>query len=78
MKQSLELYNQVDWWDPKHSLLQIAPVKFDYFNKKIGNSKGLNIIDIGCGGGILSEEFAKQGAKVTGIDISQNSINIAK
>ena len=77
MKENLELYNQVDWWNPKHSLLQIAPIKFDYFNNKIGNLKGLHILDIGCGGGLLSEKFAIQGAKVTGIDISQNSINVA-
>jgi len=77
MKQSLELYNQVDWWNPKHSLLQIAPVKFDYFFKKIGNLTDINVLDIGCGGGLLSEKFAKQGAKVTGIDVSQDSINVA-
>ena len=70
MEQCLELYNQVDWWNPKHSLLQIVPVKFHYFNNKIGSLKGLNVLDIGCGGGLVSEEFAKQGAEVTGIDVS--------
>ena len=77
MKENLELYNQIDWWNPKHSLLQMAPVKFNYFKKKIGNLKGMKVLDIGCGGGLLSEEFAKQGAKVTGIDLSQSSIDVA-
>ena len=40
--------------------------------------KNKKILDIGCGGGILSEELSKMGAKVTGIDSSKKSINIAK
>lgn len=67
----------MDWWHPKHSLLKMVPVKFDYFKEAIGNLKGLKILDLGCGGGLLSEEFAKNGAVVTGVDISENSIKIA-
>ncbi|MCK5032853.1 MAG: 3-demethylubiquinone-9 3-O-methyltransferase [Calditrichia bacterium] len=78
MKQNLEIYNQLDWWNPKHSLKQMVPLKFNYFSDKIGNLKNLRILDIGCGGGLLSEEFAKKGAKVTGIDISEKSLEIAK
>lgn len=78
MKQNLEIYNQLDWWNPKHSLKQMVPIKFNYFHKKIGNLKNLKILDIGCGGGLLSEEFAKCGAEVTGIDISEKSLEIAK
>jgi len=77
MKKDLEIYNQMDWWHPKHSLLKMVPVKFNYFKEKIGNLQDLKILDLGCGGGLLSEEFAKYGAKVTGIDISDNSIKIA-
>jgi len=77
MKQNLEMYNQLDWWNPKHSLKQMVPIKFNYFSSKIGNLKNLKILDIGCGGGLLSEEFAKEGAEVTGIDISENSLTIA-
>jgi len=78
MKENLEIYNQVDWWSSKHSLRQMVPIKFGYFSKQIGNLKGLNISDVGCGGGLLSEEFSKNGAEVTGIDISENSIEIAR
>ncbi|MCK5283040.1 MAG: 3-demethylubiquinone-9 3-O-methyltransferase [Nanoarchaeota archaeon] len=78
MKQSLKIYDEVDWWNPKHSLQQMVPIKFDYFKEKVGNLKGLKILDLGCGGGLLSEEFAKGGAKVTGIDISENSLKIAE
>ena len=78
MKQNLEIYNQLDWWNPKHSLKQMVPIKFNYFNDKIGNLANLKILDIGCGGGLLSEEFAKQGAEVTGVDISEKSLEIAR
>ena len=40
--------------------------------------EGLNILDIGCGGGLISEPMARLGAKVTGIDASEKNINIAK
>ena len=78
MQQNLEIYNQLDWWNPKHSLKQMVPIKFNYFSNKIGNLKNLKILDIGCGGGLLSEEFAKKGAEVTGINISEKSLEIAK
>lgn len=68
----------MDWWNPKHSLLQMVPVKYNYFKDKIVNLKGLKILDVGCGGGLLSEEFARQGAMVTGIDISEPALIIAR
>jgi 2-polyprenyl-6-hydroxyphenyl methylase/3-demethylubiquinone-9 3-methyltransferase len=72
------IYNQIDWWNEKNALLNQLPVKFNYFLSKIDDPKNLKVLDIGCGGGLLAEEFAKVGAKVTGIDSSKSSIKIAQ
>ena len=78
MKQSLEIYNQMDWWNPRHSLLRMAALKFNYFQAKLGRLDGLSVLDVGCGGGILAEEFAKRGANVTGIDLSERALQTAR
>lgn len=68
------------WWDPNgdlKTLHQINPLRLGYIIEKIavGQKK---IIDIGCGGGILSESLAAQGAHVTGIDLTASLIETAK
>ncbi|GMR04910.1 MAG: bifunctional 3-demethylubiquinone 3-O-methyltransferase/2-octaprenyl-6-hydroxy phenol methylase [Thermodesulfobacteriota bacterium] len=70
-----------EWWDPKGKLFalhRINPLRFDYFSDKAGGFKGKRVLDIGCGGGILSESFSKDGAIVTAIDLSPVSIEAAK
>ena len=70
-----------EWWDPNGrfvSLHRINPLRYGYFVEKGGDPKGRTLLDVGCGGGILSEEFAKGGAEVTAIDLSPVSINAAK
>ena len=69
-----------DWWNKtgNHKLLhKLNPLRLEYITSRF-EIKNKKILDIGCGGGILSEELSKMGAKVTGIDSSKKSINIAK
>ena len=69
-----------DWWNKSghYKLLhRLNPIRLQYILSKCDLNKK-KVLDIGCGGGILSEELCKQGAKVTGIDSSSKSISIAK
>lgn len=68
------------WWDmdgefkPLH---EINPLRLDYI-KQHATITARNVLDIGCGGGILSESMAREGATVTGIDLSQAALDVAK
>ncbi len=69
------------WWDltgdfkPLH---QINPLRLQFIIQHIENIFDKKMIDVGCGGGILSESLAKLGANVTGIDMGEEPLNIAK
>ena len=68
------------WWDrngPVRTLHDINPVRLDYIMRK-SPLAGKKVADIGCGGGILSESLAINGALVTGIDTSQELIKVAQ
>jgi len=68
------------WWDKTSEfkpLHQINPLRLNFIASKIKLS-GARVLDVGCGGGILSESLAKEGAKVTGIDQGANVIKVAK
>ena len=80
-----------EWWDPEGKfkpLHNFNPVRLRYIKdtitKKFGNKseklplKDIKILDIGCGGGLLSEPLSRLGAEVTGIDASDRNIKIAK
>ena len=78
-----------EWWNPEGKfkpLHKFNPVRIKYikdsislhFNKKANPLKDLDILDIGCGGGLLSEPLSRLGAKVVGIDASEKNIKIAK
>ena len=80
------------WWDksgPFSALHKMSNVRIEFIknnasriirNKNTGTKlmDGLECLDIGCGGGILSERLSRLGAQVTGIDASENSIDVAK
>jgi 2-polyprenyl-6-hydroxyphenyl methylase / 3-demethylubiquinone-9 3-methyltransferase len=67
------------WWDPTSEfrpLHEINPLRLEWINARVP-LLGKNVIDIGCGGGVLSESMARKGAKVTGIDLSQKALKVA-
>jgi len=68
------------WWDPNSEfkpLHDINPLRTGWIDQAIGLN-GKKIIDIGCGGGLLSEAMATEGANVTGIDLSDKALGVAK
>jgi len=68
------------WWDSTSEfkpLHDINPLRVDFIKSKV-DLKGKRVLDIGCGGGILTEAIAREGAEVTGIDQGERVIKIAK
>ena len=68
------------WWDPKSEfkpLHDINPLRLNYIDRHVGLADK-QVIDIGCGGGILAESMAAKGADVTGIDLSEKPLQVAK
>jgi 2-polyprenyl-6-hydroxyphenyl methylase/3-demethylubiquinone-9 3-methyltransferase len=92
-KKEIEKFSKMasEWWDPKGKfkpLHKFNPIRIKYIKDNIINNfklknkekplRGVNILDIGCGGGLLSEPMQRLGANVTGIDASIKNIKIAK
>ena len=93
-KEEIQKFSRLadDWWDVNGKfkpLHMFNPIRIEYITEKIKNHykikkdknnflEGIDILDIGCGGGLISEPMARLGAKVTGIDASNKNINIAK
>ncbi|MHB1592179.1 MAG: bifunctional 2-polyprenyl-6-hydroxyphenol methylase/3-demethylubiquinol 3-O-methyltransferase UbiG [Sulfuricella sp.] len=68
------------WWDPNSEfkpLHDINPLRLDYIDQAVGLA-GKVVLDVGCGGGILSESMAVHGAQVTGIDLGEKALKVAK
>src|SRR5258708_16246904 len=68
------------WWDPESEfkpLHQINPLRLDWIDR-IAALAGKAALDIGCGGGILTEAMARRGAKVKGIDLSEKALKVAQ
>ena len=73
------------WWDPKgpsKPLHDLNPLRLQYIERAAGSRidglKGKRILDVGCGGGILSESMARSGAQVLGIDLAQAVLDVAE
>ena len=68
------------WWDPESEfkpLHQINPLRLDWIDR-IAKLDGKSALDIGCGGGILTEAMARRGARVKGIDLSDKALKVAQ
>ena len=83
------LYDRLSdtWWDENHVLgllrTKLGPVRFNYFREIIlaklkADLRQLKVLDVGCGGGLLSEEFARLDCQVIGIDPSELSLDTAR
>ncbi len=93
-KEEIQKFSKLadEWWDVNGKfkpLHMFNPIRIEYItegikkhynlnNNKTNFLENINILDIGCGGGLISEPMARLGAKVTGIDASEKNINIAK
>ncbi|MCB1905784.1 MAG: bifunctional 2-polyprenyl-6-hydroxyphenol methylase/3-demethylubiquinol 3-O-methyltransferase UbiG [Rhodocyclaceae bacterium] len=68
------------WWDPTSEfrpLHEINPLRVDWIDS-LASLAGKQVIDVGCGGGILTEAMAAKGARVTGIDLSEKALSVAR
>ena len=92
-KKEIEKFSKIaeEWWDPKGKfkpLHKFNPIRISYIKENIIKTfklsqkklplKNIKILDIGCGGGLLSEPISRLGAKVTAIDASIKNIEVAK
>lgn len=78
----IEKFSQMahKWWDPQSEfkpLHEINPLRLNYINQH-ASIAGKHVLDVGCGGGILSESMAALNANVTGIDLSDKALQVAK
>ncbi|WP_374338513.1 bifunctional 2-polyprenyl-6-hydroxyphenol methylase/3-demethylubiquinol 3-O-methyltransferase UbiG [Leeia sp.] len=80
--QEIDKFSQLahKWWDPNSEfkpLHDINPLRLDFIDR-IAGLADQHVIDVGCGGGILSEGMARRGATVTGIDLAEKSLKVAR
>ena len=69
-----------DWWEPTgqlHTLHDINPVRLSYITSSVPLD-GRRVLDVGCGGGILTEALVRKGARVQGLDASETAIRVAR
>lgn len=69
------------WWDPESEfrpLHQINPLRLAWIAELAGGLAGKQVLDVGCGGGILADAMARQGAEVLGIDLASKPLKVAQ
>jgi 2-polyprenyl-6-hydroxyphenyl methylase/3-demethylubiquinone-9 3-methyltransferase len=69
------------WWDPTSEfkpLHDINPLRLGWIESVAGGLAGKRVLDVGCGGGILAESMATRGAQVTGIDLGEKPLGVAR
>jgi 2-polyprenyl-6-hydroxyphenyl methylase/3-demethylubiquinone-9 3-methyltransferase len=69
------------WWDPDSEfapLHAMNPLRLAWIDRACGGLAGKRVLDVGCGGGILAESMVGKGARVTGIDLSEKALGVAK
>jgi len=69
------------WWDPESEfrpLHQINPLRLEWIEAQAGGLSGKQVLDVGCGGGILADSMARRGAQVLGIDLSTKALRVAQ
>ena len=92
-KKEIEKFSKIaeEWWNPEGKfkpLHKFNPIRISYIKENVIKTfkldynktpfKNIKILDVGCGGGLLSEPMCRLGAKVTGIDASDKNIKVAK
>ncbi len=80
-KSELDKFNNAadSWWDPKghfRPLHEMNPVRLSWISQ-YADLKNRTVLDVGCGGGLLSEALSRAGAHVTGIDLAENALETA-
>jgi len=70
------------WWDPDSAMFgplhRLNPLRLEWVERAAGGVSGKRIVDVGCGGGILSEALAARGASVVGVDLGEKALGVAK
>ena len=84
MRNDLSIYRTYapNWWDGSQRFLRLlhnlVPARLKHFDPIVGSWDGKSVLDLGCGGGFMSEALARKGARVTGVDPSEAAIQVAQ